>query len=104
MHTNTQTHRRTDTQTDTHTDRHTHRQPRFSGPRRSQYIQSMKMTECKNGVVLGEGLLCHRDDRAHLVQRVVPLSALVNRLRSVVQMQVYFDSFSNLFLGIVFVT
>ena len=26
----------------------TDRQPRFSGPRRSQYIQSMKMTECKN--------------------------------------------------------
>ena len=37
-----QTHTHTDTRTHTHTDN-----PPFSGPRRSQYIQLMKMTECK---------------------------------------------------------
>ena len=37
-------HRQTDRQTHTHTQ--TTRV--FSGPKRSQYIQSMKMTECKN--------------------------------------------------------
>ena len=40
----------TDTQTDTHTDTQTDRQPGIFGPERSQYIQSMKMTECKNTV------------------------------------------------------
>ena len=44
-HTDTQTHRKKDRHTDTQTDN-----PRFSGPERPQYIQSMKMTECKNEV------------------------------------------------------
>ena len=38
---------RTDTHTDRHTDRQTDRQPGIFRPERSQYIQSMKMTECK---------------------------------------------------------
>ena len=37
------TDRQTDRQTDTHTDRHS-----ISRPQRLQYIQSMRMTECKN--------------------------------------------------------
>ena len=45
------TEKHTDTHTDRHTDTHTHtqtdRHPPFSGPERPQYIQSMKMTECK---------------------------------------------------------
>ena len=41
------THRHTDTRTDTHT---ADRQG-ISGPQRSQYIQSMKMTECKKWIL-----------------------------------------------------
>ena len=46
-HGSTQTDRHTDRQTDRQTDTQTDN-PGISGPRRSQYIQSMKMTECKN--------------------------------------------------------
>ena len=40
----------TDTQTDRQTHRHTDRQPGIFRPNRSQYIQSMKMTECNKNV------------------------------------------------------
>ena len=43
------------------TDTHTHRQtdnPGIFGPRRSQYIQSMKMTECKNRKCGWNYLMC----------------------------------------------
>ena len=46
-HTHTTTHRKTDTQTDTQTDN-----PGIFGPLRSQYIQSMKMTECKKHTLM----------------------------------------------------